>query len=211
MESYASLKKGTTTVGIKTIEGVVLAADKRATAGFMVANKKINKIAKISDYCAVTIAGTVAQAFYLVETLRVRTQLYFVEHNSKLSVRGIANLASNILQSQKFALLPVALLIGGYDSEARLYMLDFFGSISEEKFIATGSGYSVAMGVIHSNYKEGMDIISAASIAAKAIRAAIEWDAPTGEGIDLALIDKSGVRLLTKNEIEKLVSKAVSV
>lgn len=188
-----SLKKGTTTVGVRTREGVVLAADKRATTGYLVANKKVKKIVPITQYCALTIAGTVAQAFFLADALRAQSQLYSLRNGGELSINSIANMASSLLNSQKFLALPVQLIIGGYDSSPRLFMVDFFGSVSEEEYIVTGSGSPVAMGVIVSNYRADMSIKEAQKLCAEAIAAAIQWDTATGEGIDVLTVTNGGI------------------
>ena len=64
MDDKEIMKTGTTTVALKYKEGVVLAADKRVTAGYLVANKKFNKIVEVSDKIAVTTAGTCYRLFY---------------------------------------------------------------------------------------------------------------------------------------------------
>jgi proteasome beta subunit len=201
-----SLKKGTTTVGIKTREGVVLAADKRATAGYLVANKKVKKILPLTEYCAITIAGTVAQAFFLADALRAQAQLYSLRNGERLAIKSIANIASNLLNSQKFYAVPVQLIMGGYDSSPQLLMVDFFGSVSEEEYIVTGSGSPVAMGVVVTNYKPDMTLKEAQRLCAQAISAAIQWDTATGEGIDVVTVSHVGIEQADGEKIRNLLS-----
>ncbi|MEM3670510.1 MAG: proteasome subunit beta [Thermoprotei archaeon] len=191
-----NVRKGTTTVGIKCRDGVVLAADKRATAGYAVANKEVVKIAKVTDFCAGTIAGTVSEAFEIMHTLRAEAALYAVRTERPISVKGIASLASEILNSQKFYSLPVQLILGGYDTEPRLFMIDFFGSLSEESFIASGSGSPVAVGVLRNAYTDTLDVQKGVELAAQAVNAAIGWDPASGEGITLVTVDSSGAKYL---------------
>jgi proteasome beta subunit len=207
MHSGFELRKGTTTIGIKTPQGVVLAADKRATAGYMVANKHVAKIVRISDYCAATIAGTVGEAFNLVETLRAETEIYRVRHDSKLKVSGIANLASSLLQSRKFYALPVQLIIGGFDEQPNLFMIDFFGSLSKEDYVATGSGSQAALGTAQDKMNQNLTLDQAAEVAARSISSAISWDSATGEGIDLVIVDSNGVKFLSNDEITRLLDR----
>lgn len=195
--------KGTTTIGIKASDGVVLAADKRATAGYTVANKHVNKIIKLTDYCAMTVAGTVSEAFNLADKIRSEAFLYQLKNNTKMSVRAIANYAALLINSRKFSVLPVQVIIGGYDLAPELFMIDFFGSLSSEEYIATGSGMHVALGSALNRLKPNLSVAEAISIAARSVLAAMDWDVATGEGVDLVYIDKGGVNFL---EGEKLAA-----
>ncbi|MCL5788260.1 MAG: proteasome subunit beta [Candidatus Marsarchaeota archaeon] len=197
-------KRGTTTVGVKCTEGVVLAADKRATGGSSIANKNVLKIAGITDYCAATIAGTVAEAFELVETLKAEAALYAVRTERHLSVKGIANLASELINSRKFYSLPVELLIGGFEGGASLFMVDFFGGLSEESYVASGSGSSNAIGVLRSylNGKADFGLDYAVEAAVKAVDSAINWDPATGEGVSVAVVNGGGLRFLTPEQVD---------
>jgi len=196
-------RKGTTTIGIKASDGVVLAADRRATSGYTVANKHVKKIVEITDYCAMTIAGTVGEAFNLVDKLRSETSLFEIRNNAKMSVKAIANYASLFINSRKFNVLPIQVIIGGYDSSPQLFMVDFFGSLSSEEYVATGSGMHAALGSALHRLKSNLTLSEAIPIAIKSVLAAIEWDAATGEGVDLVYIDREGVKRLSEVETAK--------
>jgi proteasome beta subunit len=197
--------KGTTTIGIKALDGVVLAADKRATSGYTVANKHVKKILEVTDYCAVTIAGTVGEAFNLVDKIRSEASMYEIRNNTRLSVKGIANYASLLINTKKFSTYPIQIVIGGYDSSPQLFMIDFFGSLSNEDYIATGSGTHVALGSALERLKPNLLLSQAIPIAIKSVLAAIEWDIATGEGVDVAYADKNGINRLSKDEIETYI------
>lgn len=201
MISGPNVVKGTTTIGIKASDGVVLAADKRATAGYTVANKRANKIIKLTDYCAITVAGTVGEAFNIADKIRGEARIYELRNNSKMSVKAIANYAALLINSRKFNVLPVQIIIGGYDYAPQLFMIDFFGSLSSEEYIATGSGMHVALGSALDRIKPGLSLTEAISIALKSILAAMSWDAATGEGVDLVYIDREGVKSLEGKEL----------
>ncbi|MEM3710568.1 MAG: proteasome subunit beta [Thermoprotei archaeon] len=195
--------KGTTTIGIKASDGVVLAADRRATAGYIVANKHVKKILIVTNYCAITIAGTVGEAFNLVDRLKSEAYIYELRNNSKMSVKSIANYASLFINSKKFSVLPIQVIIGGYDSSPELFMIDFFGSLSSEDYIATGSGTHAALGFVLNHLKPNLTLAEAIPIAIKGIMAAIEWDTATGEGVDVVYADKEGVKRLDDHEVAK--------
>ncbi len=179
---------GTTTVGLIVGDYVVLAADKRATAGTLIASRRVKKIVKLTDYSAMTISGLVADAQALADIIREESRFYLLTHGRKLSVKGIATLLANILFSSKYFPYIVQLIVGGYDTKPRLYTLDLYGSITEETYTATGSGSPVAYGVLESHYHENLTLDEAVSIAAKAIRSAILRDSATGDGIDVVII-----------------------
>ncbi|MEB3779145.1 MAG: archaeal proteasome endopeptidase complex subunit beta [Desulfurococcales archaeon] len=179
---------GTTTVGIIAGDKVILAADKRATAGMLIASRTVKKIVRLTDYSAMTMSGLVADAQALAEIIRGETRLYELTNGAKLSVRGIATLLSNILFSSKWFPYIVQLIVGGYDTKPRLYTLDPYGSVTEERYTATGSGSPVAYGVLEESYRDDLSVDEAVEIAARAIRSAILRDAATGDGVDVAII-----------------------
>ena len=102
------MKTGTTTVAIKCSDGVVLAADKRATAGYLVANKKVEKIVKITDNLAVTTAGTVSDIQLLIKLIRAELKLKSIRINRDLSVKEAVSLLSNMVYNniRKFSTIP---------------------------------------------------------------------------------------------------------
>ncbi|WFO75724.1 archaeal proteasome endopeptidase complex subunit beta [Desulfurococcaceae archaeon MEX13E-LK6-19] len=195
MNEKKPLATKTTTVGIKLKDYVVLAADKRATAGVYIAHKKVEKIHMITDYMAMTISGLVADAQRLVDEARVTAKYYELSSNMKPSVKIIAVYLANILSSYlRLSPFIVQLVVGGFDTEPRLYYIDLFGSLSEEDYIATGSGSPTAIGVLERNYSKDMSLEDAINLAKEAIKAAIGRDIFSGEGIDVVVIGKEGSR-----------------
>lgn len=187
------LASGTTTVGLVSGDFVILAADKRATAGFMIASRRVKKIVRLTDYTVMTMAGLVADAQMLADILRSEAKLYELDTGVRMSVKSIAILLSNILFSYKALPFIVQVLIGGYDVKPRLYVLDLFGSITEEKFAATGSGSPVAYGVLEQHYREDMSLDEAIKVAIAAVRAATLRDAASGDGVDIAIVSRKGI------------------
>ena len=189
-DKLARALHGTTTVGLIAGDYVVLAADKRATAGTLIASRRVKKIVKITDYSAMTISGLVADAQNLADIVREESRYYALMTGVRLSVKGIATLLANILFSSKFFPYIVQLIVGGYDVKPRIYVLDLYGSITEEKYAATGSGSPVAYGVLEEMYRDDLTLEEAIDIARKAIRTAILRDSATGDGIDVVIISK---------------------
>ncbi|HDD46287.1 MAG TPA: archaeal proteasome endopeptidase complex subunit beta [Candidatus Aenigmarchaeota archaeon] len=190
-----NFKTGTTTVGIVCKDGVVLAAEKKATMGYLIANKSVKKIIKLSDYMAMTTAGSVGDAQALERYIKAEIKIYELEEEARMPVKAVATLLSNILHSTRFFPYIVQLLIGGYDEKPRLFSFDPTGSfIEEKKFFSTGSGSVMALGVLEDSYKKEINTKEGESLAIRAIKAAIQRDiASGGEGIDVAVVDKDGV------------------
>ncbi len=187
--------KGTTTVGIRSNKAVILAADKRATAGNFIVHKRVNKVLKVSDYLAITTAGLVADAQVLVDLMRVHLKQYEYTFGKRMSIKAAATYLSNILHSARLYPYIVQLLVGGYDTEPRLYSLDWYGSVAEETFLVTGSGSPMAVGVIEAEYREDMDVEELVKLALKAVYAATRRDTASGEGVDVAIITKEGIEM----------------
>jgi proteasome beta subunit len=184
---------GTTTVGLICRDCVVLAADKRATAGHLIASRRAKKIIKITDYAALTISGLVADAQALADTLRENIRLYEIMHNKRMPIASLATLLSNILFSSRWLPYVVQLIVGGVDTEPRLFVLDLYGGITEEKdYTATGSGSPIALGVLESLYRPGLPVEEAVQVAAQAVKAAISRDSASGDGIDIAILSGAG-------------------
>jgi proteasome beta subunit len=200
-----NVKTGTTTLGLICSDGVVFASDKRATMWHFIADKNIQKIYNITDYIAITTAGSVGDAQALVRYMQSEIKLYETREQRKMTIQGATTLMSNILFGYKMFPFYVQLIIGGVDKEPKLYSLDPGGGITSENFISTGSGSPIAYGVLETNYKINKTIKENLPIAVKSIATAMKRDSATGDGIDLVSIDKSGFKRYSKEEIEKLL------
>jgi len=182
---------GTTTVGVKLREYVVLGADRRATAGYYVAHKRTRKIIKVTDYMAMTTAGLVADAQMLAEWLKTQAFYYELKTGTRMPVSVAANLLSTFMFSARLFPFIAQLVLGGYDEKPRLYNIDLYGMVTEEKYIATGSGSVTAIGIVEDEYSEDMKVEDAVELVRRAILASIRRDAFTGNGIDIIVIGKN--------------------
>ena len=200
--------KGTTTVGVVCKDGVILGTDTRATAGNYVASKHAKKVYQITNNLAMTIAGGVAVAQRVVEILKVNTRLYELEKGRPMPVKAAANLVSNILfqNREAGAPLPMQAIVGGFDDAGpHIFNLDPFGSLLEDKMISTGSGSPFAYGVLEAMYKEDKLVKEMLPIVVKAVDSAMKRDTYSGDGFDIAIIDKKGFRELIPVEKEALL------
>ena len=195
------LLKGTTTVGMCFKDYVVLAADRRATSGYFISHKKAKKIHKIDEHIATTIAGYVGDAQFIVERLSTEARLYRLQNNEPIGVDSIATLASTVLFYNR-PLLIAQLLIGGVDHEgAKLFSIDWLGTVTKEKYTASGSGTPYAVSIIEENYDPSLNSEEALKIAVRAVRAALLRDPGSGEGVDVAIINKNGINILRGEDI----------
>ena len=202
------IKKGTTTCALTCADGVVLAADTRASAGFFIADKHVMKIQRVDRHLGMTIAGGVADAQNLVDIMRYNANIYRISNRKLMPIRSAARLCSNILFNQRYYPYFVQLIMAGFNEQelAQIYNIDLFGSMTTEKFISTGSGSPVAYGYLESEFRENMKVEEAYKVALHAIAAAIRRNAGTGDSINVVIIDKNGYR-----ELSREVKDAVGV
>ncbi|WP_049902727.1 archaeal proteasome endopeptidase complex subunit beta [Halococcus agarilyticus] len=195
------LETGTTTVGLTTEDGVVLAADRRASAGNLVASKNADKILEIHSSAALTISGSVSAAQSLVNSLRAEVRLYETRRDTGMSLEALANLTSNLLRSGGFRIVQPVL--GGVDAEgSHIYSIGPGGSVMAEDYAVSGSGSPFALGVLEQEYDAGMSVEDAATTAARAVQSAVERDTASGNGLSLATITGDGVEITTHERIE---------
>jgi proteasome beta subunit len=211
MENLDKIKeymKGTTTVGVTCKDGVVLASDTRATMGTLIAHKFVRKSFMIDNHLGATVAGAVADAQALIRWIQSEAKLYRMRQGTEMSVDALSTLMGNIMFSHRYYPLIVQLIVGGTDKKGpKLYSIDPLGSSIEDTVISTGSGSPVSYGVLEDSYREGMSVDEGIQLAVRALRASLQRDAMTGNGIDVVKITKEGFVKLSDKEIEKLVKE----
>lgn len=198
-------KTGTTTVGLVCSDGIVLASDRRATMGYFIASKDIDKIYQVGDNLAMTIAGSVGDAQTLIRWMTAEVKLYELKHERPITVEAAATLLANILSQYKYYPFFVQLLIGGIDERPRLFSVDMLGGITEETMTSTGSGSPIAFGVLEEFYSEGKATDANLTIAAKAVSAAMKRDAASGENVDLVVVNREGFKRMPRDDVKKLL------
>ena len=198
------LKTGTTTVGIVCKDAVVMGADMRATMGHLIAHKNTDKLFRIDNHLAMTIAGSVGDAQTLVRWLTAEVEVYKVKRGAEMSVRAASTLMANILNQRKFTPFYVQLLVGGMDQEGpSIYSLDAAGGSIPDKFVTTGSGSVFVYGVLEDHYKDGLSVEEGLDLAVRGITAAMKRDSASGDGMMVASITKKdGFKLITKDEVQ---------
>ncbi len=201
------LKTGTTTVGIVCREGVVLAADTRATAGTMIVDKQAEKVHILSDDFACTIAGSVSEAQLLIKLIKAELKLKEVRTNKSASVKEAANLLGGLLYSslRRMSMYPgiAHFLLSGKDGSG-VYLYDLFpdGSVTKVKdFVSSGSGSVFAFGVLETQYKEGMSIEEGIKLAVKCVNTALQRDSASGNGVNVVVVTEGGIKKVLQKEV----------
>jgi proteasome beta subunit len=186
---------GATTVGVVCTDGVVLASEKRFSYGYFVMSKTSKKVFKITDRIGAACAGLVGDMQILVKEAAAYLNLYSLEANIPISVRAAAKLIGNLLFQNRLYPYITQIIIGGIDENGpKLFALDPLGSVIEDKYASVGTGAELAIGILEAEYKENLTVEEAKELVKKAVKAAVSRDAGSGNGIDLLIITKDGIK-----------------
>lgn len=198
------VETGTTTVGLSCKDGVVLAADRRATAGTMIAHKRTKKVFRIDDNLGLTTAGLVGDLQILARYITAEAELYRLKRGLSMSVEAAATLTANILAGRRYFPYWVQLVLGGVDPKgSHVFSLDMAGGSLEDRYVSTGSGSPYVYGVLEDHWNNELDIKGGADLAIRAVNVAMRRDAASGEGIDVAVITRTGFRELEEAEVQQ--------
>lgn len=224
------LTHGTTIVAVAFDGGVVMAGDRRATAGHLIANRTIDKVFVADESSLVGIAGVAGVATELVALYQVELEHYEKIEGAPLSLEGRANrLRTMIRGNLALALrgLPVVPLFAGYDDRAgtdgtpgrgRIFSYDVAGGCYEERGHAgVGSGSLFARGALKKLWRPGLGEDEALRVAVEALYDAADDDTATG-GPDLArgiyptcgIADADGARLVGDERLAGIVAALVA-
>ncbi|MEK6857846.1 MAG: proteasome subunit beta [Nanoarchaeota archaeon] len=199
-------KTGTTTVAIMCKDGIILAADRRATAGY-IAFKKAKKIVPINDFMAVTTAGDVSEIQLVLKLIKAESKLKDLQTNRLSSATEVANLLSSLVYSnlRKMSMVPAitAFLFAAHDHDGlHLFEIGPDGSMFPvDDYAADGSGSVFALGVLESTYKKNLSIEDGIKLAIKAVNTALQRDIYSGNGIDVVSITEKGVKTVFEKEL----------
>lgn len=218
-----SAPEGTTVLALRYPEGVVMAGDRRATEGNLVAHRRIRKVFPADHYSAVAIAGTAGLAIDMVKLFQVELEHYEKIEGIRLSLEGKASFLARMVRGQlplAFQGLVVVPLFAGYDERleiGRVYSFDVVGGRYEEiDFGSTGSGSRLARSYLRTAYEDDLTSDDAAQLAVQALVSASQEDTATG-GPDfrrrifpnVVRIDSDGVEELSDDVIAPIAESAV--
>ncbi len=186
-DAIAQIPHGTTVLGLKYADGVIVAGDRRATSGYSIADDKTRKVFAADDYSAIAIAGAAGMAVEMVKLFQLELEHYEKLTGDRLSLEGKANRLGQLIR-ENFPLamqgLVVVPLFGGYDvrrGEGRIFYYDATGGRWEEDdYQATGSGSPPAKNSLKKRWKPGLARADAIRVAVEALLDASEDDVATG-------------------------------
>ncbi len=215
---------GTTIVTLSYAAGVLMAGDRRATMGNLIANRDMEKVFATDEYSVVGIAGTAGIAIELVRLFQVELEHYEKIEGTLMSLEGKANrLASMIRGNLGMAMqgLTVVPVFAGFDvddARGRIFSYDVTGGCYEEHdHHSVGSGSLFARGALKKLWKPGLDQDGAVRVAVEALYDAADDDSATG-GPDVgrriwpsvAIVDEAGSRFVGSTDVEPVVDAIIS-
>ena len=198
MTAEDALKTGTTTIGIKLKDGVILASDQRATMGNLIAHSHVQKVYQLSDNIGMTIAGVVGDAQLMIRFMQSEISIYSMKKGAPMSVTAAATLVASVIR-QGFYL---GLIVGGYDrTGGHIFSIDGAGGYIEDNYCSVGSGSLFALGALESNFKEGMTKEEGIDVAITALNSARRRDNCTGDGMLISYIGPDGYEEIPRDRI----------
>jgi len=203
------LKSNTSIVGIVCKDGIVMGADRRATAGTIVMSKDFAKIISVNEYIAISFTGGVSDAILTSRVLAAELRLKELKTKSKPNVKEAANLLAMMTYRniRTPAMIPsiVGTLIAGVDEgkEFSLYTIDPSGGVQEVKDYDANfsSGMPYILGLLERQYKKDIPVKEGVELAKECIKASTQRDVGSGNGIDVFTITKDGVKHVVSEEI----------
>ena len=183
--------EGTTVLALRYQDGVIVAGDRRATEGFQIAHRSIEKVFAADDHSAVAIAGAAGPAVEMVRLFQTELEHYEKVEGDRLSLEGKANKLSQMIRANLPAAMQGLIVVpvfAGYDvarKVGRIFKYDVTGGrYEEDDYHATGSGGKDARSSLKKRFRDGMTGEEAVKIAIEALFDAADEDVGTG-GPDL--------------------------
>lgn len=181
------LAEATTVLALTWSDGVLMAGDRRATAGNVIAHRRMRKVYPADEHSAVAISGTAGMAVELIKLFQTELEHYEKIEGARLSLEGKANYLARMVRGNlalAFQGLGVIPLFCGYDEATetgRLFSFDIVGGRYDElNYATTGSGGSEAKSFLKASWKPDLTREEALSVAVEALVAAAEEDSATG-------------------------------
>ncbi|MCL4136657.1 UNVERIFIED_CONTAM: hypothetical protein GTU68_050962 [Idotea baltica] len=199
---------GTTTLGFKYQNGIILAVDSRATSGQYIGSGRVKKIIEINQYLLGTMAGGAADCTYWERVLAKQCRIYELRNRERISVAAASKLLANMVYQYKGYGLSVGVMISGWDKKGPgLYYVDNDGNRLSGNMFSVGSGSLYAYGVIDNGYKADMSDEEAYELGRRAIFHATHRDGASGGIVRVYHITVDGWKKITEEDCKDLYYK----
>lgn len=203
------LKSNTSIVGLVCKDGIVMAADRRVTAGTIVMSKTEPKVKQINDYLVICWTGGAADAFLSEKVVAAELRLKELRTRARPTIKEAAHLVGLMLYRniRTPSMIPhiVGLLIGGYneDGSTELYTIEPAGGVYRVKDYDANfsSGMPYILGLLERTYKKDTSIKDGIELARECLKASTQRDIGSGNGIDVFSITKEGIKHVISEEI----------
>lgn len=207
------LKSNTSIVGIVCKDGVIMAADRRSTAGGggmgIVMNKQSKKVREVNEYIIASYTGSVADIDLTNKISAAELRLKMLKTRTRPSVKEAANLMAMMIYRniRTPSMIPsiVGTLVAGYneDGSTELYTIEPAGAVLQvEDYDANfSSGMPYILGLLESEYKKEISVKEGVELAKRCIKAAMQRDTGSGNGIDVFTVTKEGIKHVVSEEI----------
>lgn len=203
------MKTGTSILGIVCKDGVVMAADRRATAGNLIMMKNAKKAIQLNDYLVISGTGTSSDIDMLQRLVVAELRLKELRSKQRPTVKDAANLIANIAYRniRQPTMIPfiAGTLVAGFneDGSTELYSIEPAGSIVEvEDYDANfSSGMPFILGLLERQYKKDLTVKEGVELALEALKSSTQRDNASGNGMDVLTITKDGINHVISKEI----------
>ena len=207
------MKLGSTAVGIQTVQGVVLAVEKRLTS-VLLEPSSVEKIMEIDKHIGAAVSGLIGDARTLVDHARVEAQNHRFTFDEAIGVEALAQLTCDLALGfgegkEKSMSRPfgVALLMAGFDENgAQLYFSDPSGTYLQYKAKAIGAGSEGAQATLQDKYRDDMTLEDAEKLAFEILKQVME-EKISNVNIEVATVTENGFHFYSGDEIEKLIKR----
>ena len=204
------LKTGTSILGIVCKDGIVMAADRKATAGNLVISKNIQKVVQINDYLVTSGTGSASDVEMLKKIVRAELKLKELRTKKRPTVKEAANLIGMITfrNIRQFSTIPsiAGTLVAGINEDGtfELYSIEPAGSVVQVKDYDANfsSGMPFILGLLERQYKEDMSVKQGIELAIEALKSSTQRDVGSGFGIDVFTVTKEGIKKVVEQEIK---------
>lgn len=204
------LKTGTSILGLVCKDGIIMAGDRRATAGNLIVSKNTQKVVQINDYLVMSGTGMASDVDMLQKLIAAELKLKHLRSKTRPTIKEAANLIGMLAYShiRQFTTVPfiAGMLVAGFneDGKSELYTVEPAGTVSKvDDYDANfSSGMPFILGLLERQYKKDLAVKQAVELALECIKSSTQRDVGSGNAIDVFAITSSGIKHEVKQKIE---------